>query len=232
MELLLPNVCESRAGDLGINITNPSAKLQVNLGNGTAGNNVAIFGDSAGATYSLGVVIQNVNTISYNATNTGIKVGSNTSSGRSINASGTINAMGLDYAEYMTKSTSENINKGDIVGIDSNGLLTDLFELSISFGIKSTNPSFVGGDGWGVDKEDVNLLEQERQKVDRIAFSGQVPCNVLNAKVGDYIIPINDNGKIKGQAVTNPTFEQYQISVGKVWKIMEDGRAWVAVKIG
>ena len=41
-----------------------------------------------------------------------------------------------------------------------------------------------------------------------------------------------ENGKISGQAVTNPTFEQYQISVGKVWKIMEDGRAWIAVKIG
>ena len=46
-------------------------------------------------------------------------------------------------------------------------------------------------------------------------------------------IPIElENGKISGQAVTNPTFEQYQISVGKVWKIMEDGRAWIAVKIG
>jgi hypothetical protein len=74
--------------------------------------------------------------------------------------------------------------------------------------------------------------EEAIQKVDRIAFSGQVPCNVLGANVGDYIIPIDDNGKIKGQAITNPTFEQYQISVGKVWKIMEDGRAWIAVKIG
>jgi len=176
--------------------------------------------------------VNNVDVEGFNTTGTTIFVGKLNSSGRSINAGGTINAMGLDYAEYMTKSTSENINKGDIVGIDSNGLLTDLFELSISFGIKSTNPSFVGGDEWGANKEDTNLLEQERQKVDRIAFSGQVPCNVLGANVGDYIIPVNDNGKIKGIAVSNPTFEQYQISVGKVWKIMEDGRAWVAVKIG
>jgi len=176
--------------------------------------------------------VNNVDVEGFNTTGTTIFVGKLNSSGRSINAGGTINAMGLDYAEYMTKSTSENINKGDIVGIDSNGLLTDLFELSISFGIKSTNPSFVGGDEWGANKDDTNLLEQERQKVDRIAFSGQVPCNVLGANVGDYIIPVNDNGKIKGIAVSNPTFEQYQISVGKVWKIMEDGRAWVAVKIG
>ena len=80
--------------------------------------------------------------------------------------------------------------------------------------------------------EHESKLEEARAKVDRIAFSGQVPCNVYDANVGDYIIPIELNGKISGQAVSNPTFEQYQISVGKVWKIMEDGRAWIAVKIG
>ena len=115
------------------------------------------------------------------------------------------------------------------------------------FVVKSTNPSYVGGDTWGsVDDigklpndatdeqkaEHESKLEEARAKVDRIAFSGQVPCNVYDANVGDYIIPIELNGKISGQAVSNPTFEQYQISVGKVWKIMEDGRAWIAVKIG
>ena len=76
-------------------------------------------------------------------------------------------------------------------------------------------------------------LEIERAKVDRIAFSGQVPVNVTGATVGDYIIPIStEDGKITGQAITNPSFDQYKISVGKVWKIMEDGRAFIAVKIG
>jgi hypothetical protein len=142
------------------------------------------------------------------------------------------------------------INKGDIVGININGLLTNIFADSISFVVKSTDPSYVGGDTWFniepplekyyATKEEYDIAyeefkvqrEEARQKVDRIAFSGQVPCNVLGANVGDYIIPINDNGTIKGQAITNPSFEQYQLSVGKVWKIMEDGRAWIAVKIG
>ena len=76
-------------------------------------------------------------------------------------------------------------------------------------------------------------MEIARAKVDRISFSGQVPCNVMGASVGDYIIPVEtENGKIGGQAIPNPTFEQYQIAVGKVWKIMEDNRAWIAVKIG
>jgi hypothetical protein len=167
----------------------------------------------------------------YNTAATVMIMGRNTSTSRSLNAGGTINASGADYAEYMTKAITENIAKGDIIGIDANGLLTNIYADAISFVVKSTDPSYVGGDNWGSGLKGEDL-EKERQKVDRVAFSGQVPCNVINAKVGDYIIPINVNGKIKGEAVTNPTFEQYQISVGKVWKIMEDGRAWIAIKIG
>lgn len=173
-------------------------------------------------------------------------MGKNTNN-RTINAGGTINASGNDYAEYMTKAIEDNIAKGDVVGVNENGLLTNIFINAKSFVVKSTDPSYVGGDTWGnvdiigklpleaTDEEKAEYeakLEVARAKVDRIAFSGQVPCNVYNANVGDYIIPIDDNGKIKGEAITNPTFEQYQLSVGKVWKIMEDGRAWIAVKIG
>ena len=190
----------------------------------------------------------------YNAAACGMVIGRNTSSLRSINAGGTVNAAGTDYAEYMFKAVEDTIAKGDIVGINAEGKLTNIFPDSISFVVKSTDPSYVGGDTWGnsdaIGKEPRKeeeqtdeeyeelkaeyeiLLEEARARVDRIAFSGQVPCNILNAKVGDYIIPINNNGKISGQAVTKPTFEEYQISVGKVWKIMEDGRAWIAVKIG
>jgi len=183
----------------------------------------------------------------YNGAATVMIMGKNTSTNRSLNAGGSVNASGADYAEYMTKAIEDNIAKGDIVGVDENGLLTNIFADAKSFVVKSTDPSYVGGDTWGniddigklplepTDKEKEEhqaKLEAARAKVDRIAFSGQVPCNVFQANVGDYIIPINDNGKIKGQAITNPTLEQYQISVGKVWKIMEDGRAWIAVKIG
>lgn len=189
-------------------------------------------------------------------------VGSMTSTGRSLNATGTINASGSDYAEYMKKSPSCGlINKGDIAGIDSNAELTDRYDDAIAFCIKSTDPSMVGGDSMyeapypslvdfcGED-EDVDKLSPEFQRYkqaveewelkyesvrvtyDRIAFCGQVPCNVSDAAVGDYIVPMRlADGSIGGQAVKSPTFEQYQCAVGKVWKIMEDGRAWVAVKI-
>jgi hypothetical protein len=114
--------------------------------------------------------------------------------------------------------------------------------------VKSTDPSYVGGDSWGSeeaigltkpdsdahqeDKDAFNAaLETARQRVDRIAFAGQVPVNVLGATAGQYIIPVNDNGAIKGKAVSNPTFEQYKIAVGKVIAIESDGRAKIIVKV-
>jgi hypothetical protein len=158
-------------------------------------------------------------------------IGKNTGNNRSINAGGTINASGADYAEYMTKSGDFEIAKGDVCGIDANGLLTNVFADAVSFVVKSTDPSYVGGDSWGADIEDADALEIERQKVDRIAFAGQVPVNVLGASPGEFIIPIEEAGSIKGEAVANPTLEQYQKAVGKVIAIESDGRARIIVKV-
>jgi hypothetical protein len=177
---------------------------------------------------------------SSSATNAAFYVGQNTGTSRSINAGGTINASGTDYAEYMTKAGDFTIAKGDVCGIDANGKLTNIFADAISFVVKSTSPSYVGGDTWFTEEqpEDADLLpewenklEEARKKVDRIAFSGQVPVNVEGAVSGQYIIPVNDNGVIKGEAVSNPTFEQYQIAVGKVIAIEADGRARIIVKV-
>jgi hypothetical protein len=180
-----------------------------------------------------------------NASGMAMRIGQDSGTSRSINAGGTINASGTDYAEYMEKAGDFVIEKGDICGINQDGLLTDVFADAISFVVKSTNPSYVGGDTWhldcGVEPEldasdlDKQLfsdrLEQARQKVDRIAFSGQIPINVTGASVGDYIIPIDVNQKIAGQAVSNPTFEQYQAAVGKVIAIKSDGSVHIIVKI-
>jgi len=188
-------------------------------------------------------------------------IGKDSVTGRSINAGGTINALGTDYAEYMVKSGNFNILKGSVVGIDVNGKLTNIYEDAISFVVKSTDPSYVGGDTWaaaaGVKPERpmksdddtdevfnektaqydsdwlmfVERYEIERSNVDRIAFAGQVPVNVLGALPGQYIIPIDENGAIKGIPVSNPTFEQYQKAVGKVIAIESDGRAKIIVKV-
>jgi hypothetical protein len=188
-----------------------------------------------------------VSSEAYNGAATCTNIGRNSSTLRSINAGGTINASGADYAEYMVKAGNFDIAKGDVCGINANGKLTNVFADAISFVVKSTDPSYVGGDTWGsVDvvgkrpKDDASqeekdafdsALEAARQSVDRIAFAGQVPVNVIGATAGQYIVPVNNNGSIKGEAVSNPTFEQYQNAVGKVIAVEADGRARIIVKV-
>jgi hypothetical protein len=137
------------------------------------------------------------------------------------------------------------INKGDVCGIDVNGRLTNVWADAISFVVKSTDPSYVGGDTWFNDEDRPNKdevtaeeyaayearLEAARATVDRIAFSGQVPVNVTGATVGDFIVPVQDVTGITGQAISSPTLEQYMSAVGKVIAIEDDGRAKIIVKV-
>jgi hypothetical protein len=177
------------------------------------------------------------------------KVNRNSSTSRSINAEGTINASGADYAEYMQKAGDFTIAKGDICGVTVNGLLTNVFADAISFVVKSTNPSYVGNDTWGGEDivgpkpnaDDVELLAQweialqvVRQAVDRIAFAGQIPVNVTDATPGQYIIPIEAaGGGITGIAKNEAelTLIEYIGAVGKVVAIENDGRARIIIKI-
>jgi hypothetical protein len=208
----------------------------------------------------------------WNAAASILYLSKSTATNRSINAAGTVNASGADYAEYMTKKSGDDfvVAKGDVVGVDSQGYLTDAYDDAITFVIKSTNPSLVGGDDWGVEdmehpkppepssppgddasEEEVAAhaeavaahdawtaeFEAKRARVDRIAFSGQVPVNVFGATPGDYIVPVrrgNDGGRgISAIAVPDAsiTFEQYRRAVGRVVKIMDDGRAFAIVKV-
>ncbi|WP_455156027.1 hypothetical protein [Sphingomonas zeae] len=77
-------------------------------------------------------------------------------------------------------------------------------------------------------------LEAARVCVDRIAFCGQVPCNVTGEfDVGDYIIAAQDGAGIKAVAMKldDMTMAQYARRIGKVWAI-RDGRAWIDVQHG
>jgi hypothetical protein len=193
---------------------------------------VAQGGGSNATPFVLEIVGQNL----YDSGTTAMKVGRHSGNQRSISAGGTLNASGADYAEYMKKTDScGTIAKGDVVGVDANGKLTKTFSDSINFVIKSTDPSYVGGDTWG--SVDLNLTEEqyetERQKYDRIAFSGQVPVNITGSfNVGDYVYPQANGTEIQAVAKSTPTFEEYQLCVGKIWATEDDGRPLVAVKIG
>jgi hypothetical protein len=85
----------------------------------------------------------------------------NSSTNRSLNAAGTLNASGADYAEYMTKAGAFTIAKGDVVGINAEGKLTNVFAEAVSFCVKSTDPSYVGGDVWG-NEEALGLTKPEQ----------------------------------------------------------------------
>jgi len=239
-----------------------------------------IPGNTAG---SFGVrVYEGANNASPNAADSVVKIGQMNGSGRSLNAAGTLNASGTDYAEYEFNNGLV-IAKGSIVGFKADGTLTLTFDEAVRFGLKSTAPSFVGGDVWANDDvvgptpqrperkqpviekgfdevgrhidvivepgdsdaewqakldlyeaakaEHKAKIESERLKVDRIAYSGKVPVNVTGATPGDYIIAADKSGQIGGEIVKSPTFEQYRMAVGRVNRILEDGRAEVAVII-
>lgn len=217
--------------------------------------------------------------------------------------------MGNDYAEYIFKSPiCGSVAPGQIVGITSDNKITDQWVHAVMFSIKSTAPSFVGGDSWAnnvgprpspqagpapthplrrddvftqqavpgtnpPEYEDVlsapgdtdeewgekrvnfdaaqatydaavqldtvamaafdAALEVARQKVDRIAIAGRVPVNVMGARPGDYIVPVQDGAGIIGISVHEDdlTMKQYLHAVGRVISIEPDGRAYVMVKV-
>lgn len=282
---------------------------------GNAGFYVSTDGD-----VHIGFVVSYCDLNDWNASSSATYFGRYGGTGRSINAGGTINASGADYAEYMTKADDCGvIAKGQIVGVRADGKLTDKWAAAVSFMIKSTDPSYVGGDVWGeegvigavrpqlpvfevpvytgvahpgvepeppadeTDEEAVAiyesasgqylallasyqadqqahadmvataqaqfdsvtmptyqsaladfevLLEAARQKVDRIAFCGQVPVNVTGAAPGQYVVPAQDGDGIASVLVNDVdiSFEQYRRAVGRVQNILPDGRANVVVK--
>ena len=141
---------------------------------------------------------------------------------------GKFNASGADFAEYMKKTdngltTPFNIEPGDICGIDKNGLLTNVFSDSFHFCVKSTSPCIIA------------QVTNNTEQMEPIAFCGRVPVNVFNCRVGDYIIPIENDvgGGISGMNIQSAfiTFDQYRTSLGKVIRINEDGTAEIIVKI-
>ena len=218
--------------------------LTINNGAGTA-TEITAFGGSGGVNHRF---YFNTGTAG-NAAGTVYWTNADSTTGRSINAGGTINASGADYAEYMAKAGDFTIAKGDICGVTADGLLTDDYADSISFVVKSTNPSYVGSDTWGTEsivgakpgEDEPELLaewearlEAERQKVDRIAFAGQVPVNVTEATPGQYIVPVTtEEGGITGVAKDEAdlTLPEYMRAVGKVIAIEDDGRARIIVKV-
>lgn len=180
-------------------------------------------------------------------------VGSRTSTSRSINARGTVNVNGADYAEYMKKEENFTIQKGDVCGITCSGLLTNMYSRSIMFVVKSTRPCIVGGDEWSESFEEkpqrknyysdedydhalagwTERFEALRNTVDRISFTGKVPVNFCDCNPGQYLYAIegvNDTITFASIDPSNITFAIYPFIIGRVINKLEDGRAEIIIK--
>lgn len=76
-------------------------------------------------------------------------LGKNSNTDSSLRAKGTVGTMGNDYAEYIYKCENcSPVAKGQLVGITAENMITDQWDDAVMFAIKSTSPSFVGGDSW------------------------------------------------------------------------------------
>lgn len=96
--------------------------------------------------------IQAANAATWNAAAAAVKIPRNSSTLRSINAAGSVNTNGSDYAEFHRVVPGvPKVAKGDVIGLDAQDRITNRFADAIAFAIKTTNPAFVGGDEWAED---------------------------------------------------------------------------------
>ncbi|EEF25471.1 conserved hypothetical protein [Ricinus communis] len=115
---------------------------------GTVQGGVILTVQGAGGTV---LYVQHATAGTLNGAASAITMGMNSGNGRSINCAGTLNTGGADYAEYMRKAAGVGaIAKGQIVGITANDEITDRWADALRCVIKSTDPSYVGGDIWAI----------------------------------------------------------------------------------
>lgn len=153
----------------------------------------------------------------FNSAAAALKIKANGSTGRSINAAGSINASGADYAEYEPLGGLK-VLPGDVVGFTETGMLTRSLAEAKRFGVVSTDPGYVGADRFSTGE------------AVPVAYAGKVAVNVQGASPGNYIVAgAGPDGLIVGTPVSVPTFEQYLRAVGRVNCILPDGRAEIAI---
>jgi hypothetical protein len=131
--------------------TDPST-LRHNISRGTAeGDEILYVGLTSNAAPSFAVSASS-GTAGWNSAVSVVYAGKNSTTNRSGAFEGTINTSGNDYAEYIFKSLNCGIViAGQIVGITAGNKVTDKWADAVMFSIKSTAPSFVGGDTWAND---------------------------------------------------------------------------------
>lgn len=128
-----------------------AAGYKVDAAADISGDGIGLFRGRT-STGDISIEVQTATGTVGNAAACTLRLRANGTTSRSINAGGTINASGADYAEYERLGSGvSGFVKGAVVGFDIDGLLTDRFANAVRFGVKSTNPNLVGGDDWADD---------------------------------------------------------------------------------
>ena len=197
-------------GNVGIGTTSPAAKLDVDQA--TAGS-TAILGESGGTAFLKALNPAGGITNSYNSANAVLYVGSDSGTSRSINASGTVNSGGADFAEWVDWPGVDQPEMGSIV----------LFKGSYVVVSSPRTAAFVGND------------TRDPHHAILVAFAGQLPVLVRGVvHEGDLIIA-NDNGTGSALPKDQVTLAQARKAVGTAWEASDDSglkRVNVAVGIG
>lgn len=154
---------------VGVGTTAPTANLHVQ---GNTGGIFYVYG-SNGSNAVMQLYEGGTNG-GWNGANAIFNITKDSGTNRSINAAGSINASGADYAEWM-KVNDPNLEAADVVALNNEGKLvkTGSTEAVSLIGIISTQPAFIGNDG---DSQNSKL----------VALMGQVPVKFSN-----------ENGEVK-----------------------------------
>jgi hypothetical protein len=197
------------ASDIGIGATSPSGRLDINQT--TAGGTV-VQGESSGTTFWKVVNPAGGSNSSWNAANAVVYVGRDLGTSRSINAAGTINASGADFAEWV-EWEGDKPEMGSVVQYKGSYVVVS----------SPTTAAFVGND---VREPEHSIL---------VAFAGQLPVLVRGVVHEGDLIVAADDGSARAVLKSAATLIDAQRAVGTAWASSDDSglkRVRVAVGIG
>jgi hypothetical protein len=139
----------------------------------------------------------------YNAANATLKVGMDAGTSRSINAAGTINASGADYAEYFVQHIPGSLAAGELVCLRDDKTVEACSTGGNLIGAVSSNPGFVGNDLFDPAHPDNTVL---------VALMGQVRVKVSASNgpivAGDYVTLSSTSGVAVKATTTGKTLGQ------------------------
>lgn len=198
------------SGNVGIGMTNPGAKLDVNQP--TAGSTAFQANTSGTAFWKITNPTNGVGG-GFNSAAAVMYIGKDTTTSRSINAGGTINASGADFAEWVEWSNSQIPEMGSIVKYKGSYVVIS----------SPSTAAFIGNDS------------HQFANAALVAFAGQLPIKIRGPVSEGDLIVANDDGTGRAVNKSNASIDDFYRSVGTAWESSKNiglKRVKVAIGIG